>query len=60
MTPGNTTPSQVSPTHEPMTTDDARSHGSHETPISPTKSIGSKSIGKNSEESFSYRFKIIK
>ena len=58
-TPGNMTPSQVSPTHEPMTTDDVKSRGSHGTPTSPTKSMGSnKSSGNKLEESYRFRFKM--
>ena len=53
-TPGNMTPSQVSPTHEPMATDDvAKSRVSHGTPTSPTKSMGSNKSSGNIE---SYRF----
>lgn len=53
------TPSQVSPTHEPMTTDDAKSRGSHGTPTSPTKSMGSnKSSGNKLEESYRFRFEV--
>ena len=48
------TPSQVSPTHEPMATDDvAKSRVSHGTPTSPTKSMGSNKSSGNIE---SYRF----
>ena len=58
-TPGNMTPSQVSPTHEPMSTDDSKSRGSHGTPTSPTKSMGSnKSVG-TKEESYRHWFGII-
>ena len=58
-TPGNMTPSQVSPTHEPMTIDDTKLRGSHGTPTSPTKSMGSnKSNGNKSEESYRYWFEI--
>ena len=53
------TPSQVSPTHEPMTTDDAKSRGSHGTPTSPTKSMGSnKSPGNKLEESYRFWFEV--
>ena len=58
-TPGNMTPSQVSPTHEPMTADDVKSRGSHGTPTSPTKSmVSNKSSGNKLEESYRFRFKM--